>query len=115
MGRVSVDFTGFRVRWLHRELGLNVAIPVMPLHGPRSQGRRGGDGFLSGNFVDTVHAQTQAAWDVRRLIDWLRSFGAPAVGIHGVSLGGYTAALVASLDPKLDCAVVGIASSRSCA
>jgi len=108
MGRVSVDFTGFRVRWLHRELGLNVAIPVMPLHGPRSQGRRGGDGFLSGNFVDTVHAQTQAAWDVRRLIDWLRSFGAPAVGIHGVSLGGYTAALVASLDPELDCAVVGI-------
>jgi len=108
MGRLSVDFAGFRVRWLHRELGLHVAIPVMPLHGPRSQGRRGGDGFLSGNFVDTVHAQTQAAWDVRRLIDWLRAYGAPAVGIHGVSLGGYTAALVASLDSKLDCAIAGI-------
>jgi hypothetical protein len=108
MGRPVVDFTGFRARWLHQTLGLNLAIPVLPLHGPRRMGWRGGDGFLTGDFLDTVHAQAQAIWDVRRLIGWLRSHGTPAVGAYGVSLGGYTAALLASLEENLDCVIAGI-------
>jgi hypothetical protein len=109
MGHPLVDFMGFRARWLHQQLGLNLAFPVMPLHGPRRVGRRGGDGFFSGDFVDTVHAQAQAVWDARRLIGWLRrERGAPAVGTYGVSLGGYTTALLASLESRLACAVVGI-------
>jgi len=108
MGQPLVDFTGFRARWLHQTLGVNVAIPVMPLHGPRRVGRRGGDGFFSGDFIDTVHAQTQAVWDIRRLIGWLRAQGAPGVGVYGVSLGGYTAALVASLETELACVIAGI-------
>jgi hypothetical protein len=108
MGHPLVDFTGFRARWLHQTLGVNIAIPVMPLHGPRRIGRRGGDGFFSGDFIDTVHAQTQAVWDIRRLIGWLRAQGAPSVGVYGVSLGGYTAALVASLEPELACVIAGI-------
>jgi hypothetical protein len=108
MGQTMVDFTGFKVRWLHRQLGLNVAIPVMPLHGPRRVGRRGGDGFFTGDFIDTIHAQTQAIWDVRRLVGWLRAHDAPAVGAYGVSLGGYTTALLASLESDLDCVIVGI-------
>jgi hypothetical protein len=108
MGHPLVDFTGFRARWLHQALGVNVAVPVLPLHGPRRVGRRGGDGFFSGDFVDTVHAQAQAVWDVRRLIGWLREQEAPAVGVYGVSLGGYTAALVASIEERLDCVIAGI-------
>jgi hypothetical protein len=108
MGHPMVDFMAFRVRWLHQTLGVNVAVPLLPLHGPRRTGRRGGDGFLSGDFIDTLHAQTQAVWDIRRLVGWLRELGAPAIGVHGVSLGGYTAALLASLDPHLDCAIAGI-------
>jgi len=108
MGHPAVDFAGFRARWLYRDLGLNVAIPVMPLHGPRRVGRRGGDGYLSGDFLDTIHAQTQAVWDIRRLIAWLRAEGAPRVGVQGVSLGGYTAALLASLEDDLDCVIAGI-------
>jgi hypothetical protein len=108
MGRPLVDFTGFKARWLHRRLGLNVAIPVLPLHGPRRVGRRGGDGFFTGDFVDTLHAQAQAAWDVRRLATWLLDQGAPAVGVYGVSLGAYTTALVASLHDGLECVIAGI-------
>jgi hypothetical protein len=108
MGHPAVDFAGFRARWLYRDLGLNVAIPVMPLHGPRRVGRRGGDGYLSGDFLDTIHAQTQAVWDIRRLIGWLRAEGAPRVGVQGVSLGGYTTALLASLEEDLDCVIAGI-------
>ncbi|MCZ6782380.1 MAG: hypothetical protein O7G30_03635 [Proteobacteria bacterium] len=108
MGRPSVDFTGFRARWLHHGLGLNVAIPVMPLHGPRRVGRRGGDGFFSGDFVDTVHAQAQAVWDTRRLIGWLRRRGEAPVGAYGISLGGCTTGLLAGLEADLDCVIVGI-------
>lgn len=111
MGQPVVDFAGFRVRWLHRTLGLNVAVPVMPLHGPRRHGRRSGDGFFAGDFVDTVHAQAQAVWDVRRLIRWLRLQGAPGVGAYGVSLGGYTVALLAGLEDEIDCVIAGIPAS----
>jgi hypothetical protein len=111
MGNPVVDFAGFRAGWLYKQLGLNVAIPVMPLHGPRRVGSRGGDGFFSGDFVDTLHAQTQAVWDIRRLVGWLRAHGAPAVGTYGISLGGYTAALHASLEEDLDCVIVGVPAS----
>ncbi len=108
MGHPAVDFTGFRAFWLHRRLGLNVAIPVLPLHGPRRVGSRGGDGFFAGDFLDTIHAQTQGVWDVRRLIHWLRGQGTGAVGLYGVSLGAHTTALLASLEPEVDCVIAGI-------
>jgi hypothetical protein len=111
MGRPAVDFAGFRAGWLHEELGLNVAIAVLPFHGPRRVGRRSGDGYLSGDFIDTLHAQAQAVWDLRRLVGWLRHEGAPAVGAYGVSLGAYTVSLLAALEPELDCAVAGIPAS----
>ena len=111
MGRPVVDFAGFRARWLHRQLGLNLAFPVLPLHGPRRIGRRDGDGFFTGDFVDTLHAQAQAVWEVRRLIGWLRSHGAPEVGTYGISLGGYTAALHACFDANLDCVIAGVPAS----
>jgi len=109
MGNPFVDFTGFRVRWLHNTLGLNVAIPVMPLHGPRQKGRRSGDGYLTGDFLDTLHAQTQSVWDVRRLLAWLREEKNPQkIAVQGVSLGGYTASLLASVEEKIDCLIAGI-------
>jgi hypothetical protein len=52
---------------------------------------------------------TQAVWDVRRLVHWLRAEGAPAVGVYGLSLGGHTATLLAALEPDLACLVAGIA------
>jgi hypothetical protein len=108
MGHPAVDFTGFHARWLHHALRLNVAIPVLPFHGPRCVGRRGGDGFFAGDILDTVHAQAQAVWDVRRLVGWLAARGAPGIGVYGVSLGALTAALVGSLEGRLDCLIAGI-------
>ncbi|MFN8599250.1 MAG: hypothetical protein U0842_02175 [Candidatus Binatia bacterium] len=110
MGHLQVDVAGFRAHWLHRDLGLNVAIPVQPFHGPRTiPGTRGGDGYLCGDFVDTLHAQAQMLWDLRRLTAWLRQeHAAPAVGIYGVSLGAYTAAALASIEEGFDCVVIGI-------
>jgi hypothetical protein len=88
MGDPRIDWVGFGIGWLYRTLGLNVAIPVMPFHGERRCGRRGGDGYLAGDVLDTIHAQAQAVWDIRRLVRWLRASGAPGIGLYGVSLGG---------------------------
>jgi hypothetical protein len=93
MGMPALDLAAFRAARLHHVHGLNLALPVLPLHGPRKLGRRSGAGFLSGDFVDTVHAEAQATWDLRRLLAWIRTQEAPAVGVYGLSLGGYNAAL----------------------
>jgi hypothetical protein len=111
MGRPLYDFAAFSPDWLHRRLGLNLLLPVLPLHGPRTIGWRSGDGFLGADILDTVHAEAQAIWDIRRLLGWTRSQGATGVGVYGLSLGGYNAALLASLDEGLDCVIAGIPAS----
>jgi len=108
MGTPIVDFGAFRPAWLHRRLGLNLVLPVLPIHGPRKIRRVSGDGFLSGELVDTVHALAQTAWDVRRIVSWVRAQGAEKLGVYGLSLGGYSTALVASLEPGFECAIAGI-------
>lgn len=97
----------FQPDFLHRELGLNLLFPYLPLHGPRRSGYVSGSCLLSGNAVDLVHAGAQAVWDIRRLLSWLRlpDQAAPNIGLLGHSLGGYTAALLASLDNRIDCVI----------
>lgn len=107
-GRVGMDARVFGVPDLHDHLGLDVALMVLPLHGPRAAGRRSGKGFFDGPALFPNAALGQAVWDLRRLAGYLRGEGAPLVGVHGMSLGGYTTALLASLDGRLACAVPGI-------
>ena len=109
-----MDLFMFRAAHLHNDLGLNVAIVVQPLHGPRRAGARSGDRVLYGGAMNMIHTTAQAAYDTRRLLSWLRASqgGTTAgVGIQGVSLGGYVTALVASLDGDLRCAIAGIPES----
>jgi hypothetical protein len=87
---------------------MNVALPVLPLHGTRRVTRVSGEPFLSFELMNAVHGLTQAVWDVRRLIGWIRSQGATSISLFGVSLGGYTVALLAGLEPGLDGVVAGI-------
>jgi len=108
LGYPVIDFSAFRVEELSGRLGLNVLLPALPLHGPRTQGRRSGDGFLSASVLDTVHAEAHAMWDLRRMLGWIRAQGAPAVGLYGMSLGAYTVSLLSTLDEDLACVVAGI-------
>jgi hypothetical protein len=57
--------------------------------------------------VDSIHAEAQAMWDLRRLLAWIREHGGGPVGVFGLSLGGYTAALLSALEP-LDLVIAGI-------
>ncbi len=106
MGHAEIDVRVFE-RFFAR-LGLNVLIPVLPLHGPRRQGRHSGTGFLGLDVVDTLHAEAQAVWDIRRLIGWIRAQEPSAIGALGLSLGGYTTAVYTSLEEGLVCAIPGI-------
>ena len=108
MGIPRIDLLAFEAERLARTRGLNLLFPVLPLHGPRTVGRRSGDGYLAGDPLDTLHAAANAVWDLRRLLSWIRSQGAARVGVHGLSLGGYHTALLASLDDELACAIPGI-------
>ncbi len=108
MGTPLVDLAAFDPRYYHHKLGINMLLPVLPLHGRRKLGRRSGSGFLSGNALDTVHAEAQAMWDIQRLLSWVRAQEPPAIGALGLSLGGYNTALLASLDGQLACAIAGI-------
>lgn len=107
MGHSPIDLRAFDAAWL-RARGVNLALPVLPLHGSRARGRLSGAGFITGEVLDTLHALTLTAWDIRRLVRWLRQEGARRVGIYGISLGGYSAAMSVSLEEGIDCVIAGI-------
>lgn len=108
MGKPGMDLRLFRGKWLHHELGLNVIQPILPLHGARRP--KGDTNYPSESIMHNVHGTFQGVADVRRAIAWVRATqpGQP-IGIHGISLGGFTTALVASLETDLACVVLGVA------
>ena len=109
MGQAGSDLRVFRAAWLHTVLGLNVALPIQPRHGPRRTGLPFGVGFPNHDLMDTTHAVTQSVWDIRRLIAWIRATqGTNNIAVQGLSLGGYTAALLASIEPNLSCVILGV-------
>jgi hypothetical protein len=109
MGRASLDLTLFRAWHLHENFGLNVVLPVLPMHGPRGKGLPKGAVYPGEDILDVVHATAQSVWDIRRLLAWIRSEDPDAkIGLNGISLGGYISGLVASLDEDLTCAILGV-------
>jgi len=101
------DFFLYPPRFFHDALGLNLALCVLPLHGPRRAGLLSGDGFMDGDPIRTLYAEAQADWDLRRLVAWIDAQGAPFMGVMGVSLGGYSAALLATTCSRLRFAILG--------
>jgi hypothetical protein len=109
MGRAAIDLRLFRAWHLHADLGLNVVLPVLPMHGPRRRGLPKGAAFPGEELLDNVHATAQAVWDIRRLLSWIRSQEPDSrIGLNSMSLGGYIASLVASLEDGLSCAILGV-------
>jgi pimeloyl-ACP methyl ester carboxylesterase len=109
MGHAAVDPTLFRAWHFYRDLGLNVVLPVLPMHGPRGRNVPAGEAFPSGNMLNEVHLAAQAVWDIRRLLSWIRSEQPDAeIGLNGLSLGGLITSLVAGLDDELACTILGV-------
>jgi len=106
-GGPYADFAGFRAEMLHHELGLNLLMPVLPLHGPRKPPSLPVASLLSFDLLDAFHGVSQAVWDTRRLIQWARAQGATKIGLYGLSMGSYVASLLSGLE-GIDLVIAGI-------
>jgi dienelactone hydrolase len=95
----------FPVRWLVRR-GLDVALFVLPFHAVRArEDRRAPPPFPGADPRFVNEGFRQAMFDLRGLVAWLKTCGAPSVGLMGMSLGGYTTALAATVLDDLAFAV----------
>jgi len=99
-GQWAVEERAWPIRWLNTR-GLDVAVTVLPFHGVRGLAGGGAPPFPGADPRFTNEGFRQAVADLRVLLALLRDRGAPRVGIMGMSLGGYTTALMATLEPDL--------------
>ncbi|MBX3209548.1 MAG: alpha/beta hydrolase family protein [Labilithrix sp.] len=100
-GQWLIEENAWPIEWLLRR-GLDVVLPVLPLHAGRGGAHRGAPAFPSSDPRLTNEGFRQAVTDIRTLVRWLRERGAPKVGVMGMSLGGYTSALTATVTDEID-------------
>jgi len=87
--------------------GFNAATLEAPFHFQRRPRQLGAWGnFLCPDIFRTVEAAQQAVAETRAFAEWLRQQGCPAVGLLGVSLGGWLAGLAVCHDARFACAVL---------
>ncbi len=103
-GQWAVEERAWPIRWLAERFDL--ALPVLPFHalrGPRN--RRAPPPFPGTDPRVTNEGFRQAIFDLRTLVRFLRARGSPSVGVMGMSLGGYTTSLLATVERDLAFAV----------
>lgn len=87
------------------ELGCDVVLKALPHHGPRKRSGFSISGldYVSGGIESLNHAVIQSTYDLRSLVDYLQQHAAvERLGLSGMSLGGYTVALMAGLEPRFE-------------
>lgn len=94
----------YDVPYLFHQLGLDVYFYVAPFHGRRtpSQALVGGQLHPSSDMIRTNEAFIQTATELRSLISAILGRNSAPLGMMGSSLGGYTSALLASIDDRLN-------------
>lgn len=101
----------FALPYLYEVLGLDVALFNLPFHGKRQTrfSPFSGHGFFAGGISRINEAFAQAVHDFRLLLDYLfEERGVSEVGVTGVSLGGFTSALLAATEPRLRFAIPNV-------
>lgn len=93
----------FDVPRLFHELGLDVYFYLAPFHERRTPANAwlGGSLHPSADLVRTNEAFIQTAIELRTIISLIVQRNPAPLGMMGSSLGGYTSALLASLDERL--------------
>jgi pimeloyl-ACP methyl ester carboxylesterase len=99
-GHWAIEERAWPIRSLNR-WGLDVALAVLPFHGVRARPGSGAPPFPGGDPRVTNEGFRQVVADLRSLASILRARGATSVGVMGMSLGGYGAALLATLEADL--------------
>jgi hypothetical protein len=108
----AVNVAAFSLRRFFAD-GCDVALFTFPFHGPRRvDGRSNGRELFAGGIPIFNEAVMHAVHDIRALLDHLEAQGVPRVGVTGISLGGYAAALLAAVEPRLDFVIPICAPTR---
>ena len=96
----------FTLPWYYRS-GYDVLMYTLPFHGPRAEKYSpfSGFGYFAGGLGGFAEAMAQAVHDFRSIIDYLRHTGVDRIALTGISLGGYTSTLVASVDDRLEAVI----------
>jgi len=93
----------FALPWYYG-IGADVMLFTLPFHGPRADRLAPFSGYelFSGGFSVLNEAFAQAVFDFRILLNYLEDeMGVTDVGVTGISLGGYTAALLAAVEKRI--------------
>ncbi|BBX90106.1 peptidase [Mycolicibacterium boenickei] len=95
--------------WFYRS-GYDVLLYTLPFHGRRAErfSPFSGYGFFSHGFAGFSEAMAQAVHDFRSVIDYLESTGVDRIALTGISLGGFTSALLASVDNRIQAVVPNV-------
>ena len=101
MGFHGVEAFVCRARRLYA-LGLDVYLYVLPYHARRRPRgvRFAGEVFPTTHMTRSNEGVIQAAWECRSLMAWHRQRASAPCGVAGLSLGGYLAAVLASVAPE---------------
>jgi pimeloyl-ACP methyl ester carboxylesterase len=101
MGFPGVEALVCRARRLYA-LGLDVYLYVLPYHARRRPRgvRFAGEVFPTTDMTRSNEGVLQAVWECRSLMAWHRARTLAPCGVVGLSLGGYLAAVLASVAPE---------------
>jgi len=98
-GQHAIEERVWPIQWLVSR-GMDVALFVLPFHGVRAT-RLSEPRFPASDPRFTNEAFRQAISDIRALRRFFLERGSPAVGAMGMSLGGYTVSLLATVEEGL--------------
>jgi pimeloyl-ACP methyl ester carboxylesterase len=99
----------FSLPWFYRS-GYDVLLYTLPFHGARAEKGSpfSGYGYFAHGFAGFAEAMAQAVHDFRSLIDYLEFTGVDRVALTGMSLGGYTSALIACVDDRIQAVIPNV-------
>ncbi|MFZ5756000.1 MAG: alpha/beta hydrolase family protein [Pseudomonadota bacterium] len=99
----------FALPWFFRQ-GYDILLYTLPHHG-RRRGRLApfsGHGYFAHGISHINETVAQSIFDLRIFTDYLRRHGSEKIGVTGISLGGYTTALAASVMDDLEFAIPNV-------
>jgi pimeloyl-ACP methyl ester carboxylesterase len=99
----------FSLPWFYRS-GYDVMLYTLPFHGRRAEKYSpfSGHGYFAHGMAGFAESMAQAVHDFRSLMDYLEYTGVDRIALTGMSLGGYTAALIASVDDRVQAVIPNV-------
>lgn len=88
--------------WFYDQ-GYDILLYTLPHHGAR-RGKYApfsGHGYFAGGISNINETVAHSIYDFRIFMDYLESQGVTKMGVTGISLGGYTASLLAAVEERL--------------